>query len=106
MIITGHHARIISLGEVKAQNGFSKCVARIETRERKDETGDVIYSPQTFDVEVPLKKDATDYPELKTLADSQSYFPALFKLRSFIYHEGNPPREKLGKQLQLKKWTR
>ena len=110
MVIQNFHARILKLGEIQEKNGFKKCHALIETREKKNEFDEVVYAAEKFDVEVAIKDDKT-YAELQALADFPSnleehsvYFPALFNLRSFTYKEKGI--DKLGKQLQLKRWTR
>lgn len=104
MLISNYHARIIHLGEVKESNGFKKCYATIETKEKRGEDGDVSYSPEIFECEIALDKEGKKFAELKAL--ESSYFPAQFNLRAFKYIEGKDKQEKLGKQLQLKRWTR
>lgn len=106
MLISNYHGRIIHLGEVKSQNGFKKCYATIETKEKKDEGGEVIYSPEVFEAEIALDAEGRKYTELQAFHTSGAYFPAQFNLRAFKYIEGKDKQEKLGKQLQLKRWTR
>lgn len=96
---------MLSVGEIKADKDgkFKKCFATIETMPKINEFSEEVYSSEPFEIEVPLKKDS-DYGELKILVESQSPFPAVFNLRGFKYQESG--KEKHGKSLQLKKWTR
>lgn len=109
MVINNYHARILVLGEVKEANGFRKCFATIETKEKKDEFDEVVYAAEKFEVEIAIKDDKV-YHELLQLAPTPGgvpggvYFPATLNLRSFVYKEKD--RDKLGKQLQLKRWAR
>lgn len=110
MMITNYHARILSVGEIKA-NGegakFKKCFAVIETLPKFNEFNEEVYKSEPFEVEVPLgngDKADKEWFELKALAQDRAPFPAVFNLRGFIYQEKG--KDKHGKQLQLKRWTR
>jgi hypothetical protein len=109
MLSSQHHCLIVSVGEIKEKDKFKKCFVRVKTKEMRDEsTGDVIRPSGEFDCEVAVNSDERH----KLLVDAKSsyakgddvYLPCHFILRSFWYKEKN--EDKLGKQLQLKRWWR
>jgi len=107
MLLSQSQCQILSVGEVKTQNNFKKCYVRVRTKELRDEsTNEVIRQSGTFDAEVALSNDRY-YTELTVLAveakqNSDAFVPCTFMLRSFTYKEKD--QDKLGKQLQLKRW--
>lgn len=102
-----HPCIITSVSDVKDAKGFKKCFVHVKTKQVTDDiSGEVIRQAGEFDCEVALN-DITKHAELLKLvstAAEPNYVPCTFILRSFTYTEKNV--EKLGKQLQLKRWWR
>lgn len=107
MLLSEAHCIIVSVGEVKDSNGFKKCFVRVKTKQtRSDITNEVIRESGEFECEVALKDLAKrdELVKLVSTAEAPNYVPCVFILRSFWYKEKGI--DKLGKQLQLKRWWR
>lgn len=104
MLLSQHPCIIATVSDVREQKGFKKCFVRVKTKRVSDDTtGEVIREAGEFDCEVALN-DLDKHKQLKELSTQDVYVPCTFVLRSFYYKEKGI--EKLGKQLQLKRWWR
>jgi len=115
MLISNAHCQIVSVGSIEESKGFKKCFVLVRTKELKDETtGEVIRKSGDFSAEVALSNDKW-YQSLLDAAlpipadggspqGEAAWLPCFFILRSFTYKEKG--LDKLGKQLQLRRWWR
>lgn len=108
MLLAQHACLIIAVGEIKEKKSdkgtFKSCIVRVRTQEKRDDiTNEIIRESGDFDAEVSLN-DVEKHKQLQALTKDDTFVPCTFILRSFTYTEKNV--EKLGKQLQLKRWWR
>lgn len=105
MLLSQHACLIVSVGEIKVKEKFKSCHVLVKTKELRDEvTGDIVRASGTFDCEVNINDDERHKLLTAAVGQADNYLPCTFILRSFMYKEKD--QEKLGKQLQLKRWWR
>jgi len=108
MLTASANCQIIHVGELKGDK-FKKCLVKVVTKELRDEiSNDLIRPSGTFDNVECVPGDR--YDDLKQQANQihpeDGWIPCHFILRSYVWKDKKTNQDKLGMQLQLKRWWR
>jgi len=110
MLLASHQCQVVHVGELTGDK-FKKCTVRVVTKELRDEvTNEVIRQSGTFDA-VVIGPNDNQYNQLKGLLPKgefpqADYAPCTFMLRGFTFKDKKTNEERLGTELQLKRWWR